>query len=168
MARKKVEGPKPFDNWEEADEALRQIGEAQRAIEAAEHRMQEKIDAAKETAGIESLPHRTAISELEQRLDAFADTKREEFAKVKTREMNFGSVGYRKSTKLTLPRGGKLAELMRKLQARHMGDCIITPPAKVDKEALKKYPPSEILAVGAGLEITDNFWYECKREEIAK
>lgn len=166
MARKKVENIKPFAGWDEADEALREIGELQRVIEAAEHRMQEAIDAAKENAGAETQDSRLKISELEQRLSAFADSRREEFSKIKSRELSFGFVGYRKSTKLTLPRGGKLAELMRKLQERKMGDCIIHPPAKIDKEALKKYPPGEILEVGAGLEILDTFWYECKREEI--
>lgn len=166
MTRKKVSMPKPFDSWEEADEALREIGERQRAIEAAEHRMQESIDAAKERAGEETQADRLRIAELEQRLNAFADSRMEEFGKAKSRELTFGFIGYRKSTKLTLPRGGKLEELMRRLRERKMSDCIINPAPKIDKEALKKYPPAEILEVGAGLEITDNFWYECKREEL--
>jgi phage host-nuclease inhibitor protein Gam len=166
MARKKVSAPQPYGSWDEADEALREIGELQRSIEAAEHEMQRLIDAAKEQAGEATQANRLRISELEQRLNAFADSRLEEFAKAKTRELTFGFIGFRKSTKLTLPRGGKLAELMRKLKEMHMADCIIYPEPKIDKEALKKYPPGEILAAGAGLEITDNFWYETKREEI--
>ena len=48
MARKKVSAPQPYGSWDEADEALREIGELQRSIEAAEHEMQRQIDAAKE------------------------------------------------------------------------------------------------------------------------
>lgn len=167
MARKKLEVPKPFASWEEADEALRQIGDAQRAIEAAEHRMQEHIDQAKEVAAAEALPYRTLISELEPRLNAFADLNREAMGARKSKELVYGIIGYRKSTKVVMPRAAaKVQEIVSKLRQRGMTDCIVTPPAKVDKDALRKYPPNDIVAVGASLNVEDVFWYETKREEL--
>lgn len=167
MKRVKVEAPKPYATWDEADEALRQIGEAQRAIEAEEHRMQEEIDLAKEKAAAASLPYRTLIGDLEQRLAAFAELNREGLGSRKSREMNYGMLGYRKSTKVVLPRGAaKVLEIIKKLRARGMGDCIITPAEKIDKDALKKYPPNDIVDIGASLDVQDAFWYEVKREAI--
>lgn len=168
MARKKVEAPKPFESWEQADEALRQIGEAQRAIEAEEHKMQETIDLAKEAAAAASLPYRELIRGLEPRLNAFCDLNREQMGARKSKELNYGILGYRKSTRVVLPRGAaKIAAIVAKLRSLGMSDCIVTPPPKIDKEALKKYPPNDIVAVGANLDVQDTFWYEVKREEIA-
>lgn len=167
MARQKVEAPRPYASWDEADEGLRQIGEAQRAIEAEEHRMQEAIDSAKEDAAAASLPFRTLIRDAEQRLNAFAEANREELGKRKSRELNYGILGYRKSTKVVLPRGeSKVMELIRRLRERGMGDCVTQPMPKVDKEALKKYPPNDIIEIGASLDVQDTFWYEVKREEL--
>lgn len=167
MARRKVDAPKPFASWEEADEALRQIGDAQRAIEAAEHRMQERMDQAKEEAAAEALPFRTLISELEPRLNAFADMNREAMGTRKSKELVYGIIGYRKSTKVVLPRGAaKVLDIVNKLRSMGMTDCIVTPPARVDKDALRKYPPNDIVAVGASLNVEDVFWYETKREEL--
>lgn len=167
MARMKVTPPQPFASWEETDEALRQIGEAQRAIEAEEHKMQAAIDLAKEQAAAASLPYLELIRSLEPRLNAFCDVNRDAMGARKSKELNYGILGYRKSTKVVLPRGAaKVAKIINKLRGRGMTDCIITPAARIDKDALKKYPPNDIIDIGASLDVTDSFWYEVKREEI--
>lgn len=168
MKRVKVEGPKAYATWEEADEALRQIGEAQRAIEAEEHKMQEQIDLAKERAAAASQPYQALIGDLEQRLAVFAEVNRDDLGVRKSRELNYGMLGYRKSTKVVLPRGAaKVLEIIKKLRDRGMGDCVITPAERVDKDALKKYPPNDIVDIGASLEVKDAFWYEVKREALS-
>lgn len=167
MKRVKVEPPKPFASWEEADEALRQIGEARRAIEVCEHTMQAKIDMAKEEAAAESQPYLELIRAQEQRLSAFADLERDNLVRRKSRELNYGILGFRKSTKVVLPRGAaKVTEIINRLRSRGMTDCIVTPAARIDKEALKKYPANDIIEIGASLDVSDTFWYEVKREEI--
>lgn len=169
MARKRVDAPVGLESWDAADEALREIGSAQRAIEKAEHRMQNAIDEAKEAAAAESAPYRERIAELESRLSVFAEVHRDELGNRKSRELNYGTLGYRKSTRLILPRAAaKMAELIKKLRSSGMGDCIIRPAERIDKEALKKYPPNDIIAVGAGLDVQDTFWYEVDREKIAE
>lgn len=167
MARKRVDAPVGLDNWEAADDALREIGNAQRLIEAAEHSMQDAIDAAKERAAVETAPYRQRIAELESRLSVFAETHRDDLGSRKSREMNYGTLGYRKSTRLILPRAAaKVAQIIEKLRANGMGDCIIKPAEKIDKDALKKYPPNDIIEVGAGLDVQDTFWYEVDREKL--
>lgn len=167
MSRKRIEQPTPYNSWEEADEGPRNIADAQRAIEKAEHTMQEAIDGAKEAAATETAPFRALIAEEEARLSAYAEAHRDEMGKRKSMDLNYGTVGYRKSTKVMLPRGAaKVVEIIKKLKSLNMGDCVIQPAEKIDKETLKKYPPNDIVAAGAGLDVKDVFWYETKREEI--
>lgn len=167
MKRKRIEQPTPYNSWDEADEGLRNISDAQRAIERAEHDMQEAIDRAKEAAAAATAPFRQLIAEEEKRLSAYVEANREDMGQRKSKELNYGTVGYRKSTKVILPRGAaKVAEIIEKLRSLKMGDCVVQPAAKIDKEALKKYPPNDVIAAGAGLDVQDIFWYEVKREEI--
>lgn len=165
--RRRVQGVVPYKNWEEADEGLRVIGEAQREIEKINHAMQEKIDNAKEEAAAAAAPYQTVIKESEQRLKKFAEGATDDMDGKKSRELNYGFLGFRKSTKLTLPRGARLvAEIIAKLRKRGMTDCIITPPEKINKDALKKYPANDVIEVGAGLDVQDTFWYETKRDVV--
>lgn len=167
MTRTRVEPPKALQSWDEADQALARIGDLQRAAEATEAEMQEKISTIKKSAAETVSPIKREIEELGRQLAAFADTHRDEMGKKKSRELNHGRMGFRKSTKLILPRGeSKIARLIQTLRERGMTDCILTPPAKIDKDALKKYPPNDVVDVGASLEVTDDFWYEVEREEV--
>ena len=63
--------------------------------------------------------------------------------------LTFGEVGFRLSTSISLPRAKeKLDEIIRRLKARQMLDCIVT-EEKVSKEALRKYGADTVEAVGA-------------------
>lgn len=49
-----------------------------------------------------------------------------------------------------------------------MDDCVKTPAPSVDKDALRKYPTQDIVAVGASIEVDDVFWYEPDREKLER
>lgn len=167
MTRTRVDPPKTLPTWEAVDETLRKIGKLQRAAEAVEADMQDGIAQLKKIAADQAGPIKKGIEELGRQLAAFGDQHREELGKKKSRELNHGRIGYRKSTKAILPRGeSKLTQIIRALRERGMTDCIISPPPKIDKEALKKYPANDVIAVGANLEVKDDFWYEVDREEV--
>ena len=84
--------------------------------------------------------------------------------KGKTKEMPFGRVGFRLSTKLVLP---KVVEtVINSLKKYGMADCVVVKET-VNKEILKTYDEATILAVGASLKKEDTFWYETKQEKIA-
>ena len=87
----------------------------------------------------------------------------------KTKTLNFGAVGFRKSTKIKLPKAPtKLAEIIQLLRSKGMDDCVKTPAPSVDKDALRKYPTQDIVAVGASIEVDDVFWYEPDREKLER
>ena len=82
----------------------------------------------------------------------------------KSKEMTFGQVGFRMSTRVILPK--KVERVIAKLKKLGMGDCIITKET-VDKDILKTYAETTILEVGGTLKKTDAFWYETKQEKVA-
>lgn len=165
--RKNVEIIKVYENWEEVDHALMEAAVALREIEKIEHEMETAIEKAKQMAAQKAQKHKDRLKEIEQGLVLFAEDNRNEFAEKKTKELNFGNIGYRKSTKLVLPRGkAKLEEIIAKIKERGMWDCIVEREEKIDKDVLKSYGEEEIKAVGAWLDVQDKFWYEPKREEV--
>ena len=48
------------------------------------------------------------------------------------------------------------------------GIMALTPAPSVDKDALRKYPTQDIVAVGASIEVDDVFWYEPDREKLER
>lgn len=166
MARVRIEN-EALNSWDHVNLCLAEIGECQRGIEVVEAKMQEAIDNAKLAAGMEAEPLRQRISALELRIKAFVDEHADDMGGKKTKQLQFGQTGYRKSTKILLPKGAaKIAAIIRALRKQGMNDCVITQPEKVDKEALKKYSVPDIVAVGANIKIEDVFWYEIDRESL--
>ena len=54
------------------------------------------------------------------------------------------------------------------LLERGMSDCVKQAEPKIDKGILGKYPPADIIAVGAGVKVLDTFWYEPDREKLER
>jgi len=168
MARVRIETPR-LRNWEEVDGTLRQIGEYQRSITKIEGKMNEQIEKAKAKAEEDAKPLKEQIKALEVQIKEFVEENRDDLGNRKTKEMNFGKTGFRKSTKVSLPKAAaKVAEIIKKLKELGMSDCVVQPPEKIDKEALKKYPANDIIKVGAGLKVDDTFWYEVNEETLAE
>lgn len=168
MARKRVEDNIPaLESWDDVNQALATIADNSRTVEGFEATMQEKIDAAKAEAEARSRVYIEGTKRLEGQIKQFAEAHRDDMDGKKTKVLNFGSVGFRKSTKITLPKApAKLAEIVRQLVAKGMEDCVKRPAPSVDKETLRKYPTNDIVAVGAGIKVVDVFWYEPDREKL--
>ena len=97
---------------------------------------------------------------LERELKDFVTEHRADMGKTKSKTLTFGEVSFRLSTAISLPRAkDKLEEIVRKLKARKMLDCIVT-KEEVSKEALKKYGEDTVNAVGATWKQKDVFGYE--------
>ncbi|MEF2968335.1 host-nuclease inhibitor Gam family protein [Paenibacillus sp. M1] len=168
MTRVRMPDAPALKSWDDVDLTLKEIGECQLAVERIEAEMNAKISDIKLSAEMEAKPHKERIKLLELQMKEFIDENRDDLGNRKTKEINFGRAGYRKSTKIGLPRAAaKLAEVIRRIKEFGMTDCIVQPPEKIDKDNLKKYPESDILKVGATLTIDDIFWYEVDREKLA-
>ncbi|MBU5442054.1 host-nuclease inhibitor Gam family protein [Paenibacillus sp. MSJ-34] len=168
MARVRIPDQPVLKNWDDVDLTLKEIGEILIDIEGIEALMNTKISDTKLAAEMAAKPLKERLKLLEMQMKEFVEANRDDLGNKKTKEINFGKTGFRKSTKISLPRAAaKLAEVIRRIKEYGMTDCIIQPPEKVDKDNLKKYPQNDILKVGATLTVEDTFWYEVDREKLA-
>ena len=169
MARKRVVEAPSLHSWEDVNDALRQIAEAQIALGEIQSDMQKQILGAQKVAEEQSKPLNDNVAKLEREIKSFVTDHRDEMGKTKSEALTFGEVGFRLSTSVSLPRAKeKLEEIIRRLKSRQMTDCIVV-EEKVSKEALKKYGEDTVNAVGATWKQSDVFGYEvniAKLEQI--
>ena len=169
MARKRVVEAPSLHSWEDVNDALRQIAEAQIALGEIQSDMQKQILGAQKVAEEQSKPLNDNVAKLEREIKSFVTDHRDEMGKTKSVVLTFGEVGFRLSTSVSLPRAKeKLEEIIRRLKSRQMTDCIVV-EEKVSKEALKKYGEDTVNAVGATCKQSDVFGYEvniAKLEQI--
>lgn len=169
MARKRVVEAPSLHSWEDVNDALRQIAEAQIALGEIQRDMQKQILGAQKVAEEQSKPLNDNVAKLEREIKSFVTDHRDEMGKTKSMVLTFGEVGFRLSTSVSLPRAKeKLEEIIRRLKSRQMTDCIVV-EEKVSKEALKKYGEDTVNAVGATWKQSDVFGYEvniAKLEQI--
>lgn len=169
MARKRVVEAPSLHSWEDVNDALRQIAEAQIALGEIQSDMQKQILGAQKVAEEQTKPLNDNVAKLEREIKSFVTDHRDEMGKTKSVVLTFGEVGFRLSTSVSLPRAKeKLEEIIRRLKSRQMTDCIVV-EEKVSKEALKKYGEDTVNAVGATWKQSDVFGYEvniAKLEQI--
>lgn len=169
MARKRVVEAPSLHSWEDVNDALRQIAEAQIALGEIQSDMQKQILGAQKVVEEQSKPLNDNVAKLEREIKSFVTDHRDEMGKTKSMVLTFGEVGFRLSTSVSLPRAKeKLEEIIRRLKSRQMTDCIVV-EEKVSKEALKKYGEDTVNAVGATWKQSDVFGYEvniAKLEQI--
>ena len=149
MARKRIVEVSPLKSWADADNALREIAENQITLQNIESEMQRQIIGVKKIAEQDSKPYADRIAKLECDLKEFVEDHRDELGKAKSKTLNFGEVGYRLSTSVSLPKAKeKVEDIIRRLKARGMTDCIVV-KEDISKDNLKKYGEDTVNAVGA-------------------
>lgn len=161
MARRKVTEA-ALRSWDEVNEALKKIGDAQDEIAAIEAEMNSKITEIKAEAKEKIKPYESEIKMKELMIQQYTSEHRDDL-KGKSFKLAFGTVGFRLSTKLVLPKD--LKTVIKNLQMNGMMDCLNT-KVTVNKDVLKTYAESEILNVGASLKKEDTFWYETEKETV--
>ena len=167
MARRKVESVIQLGSWGEVDDALRQIGENTRDIANYQSAHDEHVAELKKEAAKRALPLQERTAMLEMAIREYTDAHRADMGNTKSLRLNHGVVSYRKSTKVSLPRGlDKLAAIISRMRDRGMLECIRQSPPEIDKEALKKYSTEEVEAVGGKLVIKDEWGYDIVSDKI--
>lgn len=161
MKRVRMEEPH-LRSWEDVNEALRLIAEAQNEIAMVEAGMNVQIDTIKLTYEEKIQEYKKQIKQQELMIKEFTTDKKEQLDG-RTKDLTFGKVGFRKSTKLQLPKA--LDKVIAALRKRGMEDCISVKET-VNKDILKQYDEQLILDVGGSLKKEDTFWYETKQVDL--
>ncbi len=161
MARRKVE-ENALTSWDDVNEALKAIGQAQSAMESIDADMNARISELKHAAKEKVKPHEKLVKVKELQIQQFVSEHREDL-KGKSYKLAFGTVGFRLSTKLVLPKD--IQTIIKNLKTNGMMDCLNS-KVTVNKETLKTYSEEDIIAVGASLKKEDTFWYETDKATV--
>lgn len=163
MARKRVTEPQ-LKSWEDVDACLKVMGDAENQISVITAEMNAAIAEAKKAAEEKAAQYKEMIKQNEGKIKEFTTIRKEEL-KGKSRQLTFGTVGFRQSTKLLLP--SDTADVILKLRENGMADCVNVKET-INKDTVKSYPEEEILRIGGYLQRTDTFWYETDKDTLAE
>lgn len=161
MARKALSTP-ALNSYEQADDALRRIGELDRQIELSTAATDEAIDQVKQGHKAYCEPLLTQKADLERQLKEFAESRRADFASTRTRELMFGEIGFRRSSAVVIK---KIGDTLTALKGLGLMQCVRV-KEEIDKEAMRTLSDETLANVGAALVTKDAFGYEIKRELI--
>ncbi len=151
---------------EDADKALQELCELSREIDLINLDGQDRIDAIKADMQAKALPVTQRKEILEASLTAFSlGNKKELFTKEKSKILNFGTIGFRSSTKLKTASKIKWEQVLEKLKEKSLVDYIRTKD-EVDKEKLKKADSNLLTEVGCQIITEDVFFYELDKEKV--
>lgn len=163
MPRKRFEGTQ-LTSWEEVDKALAEIGAIDRDLALSEASQNESIDVIKAEVKVANAPRIARKEALELSIKEYCEVNRAEFAKVKTKQLTFGSVGFRLSSKVLIKR---VADTLQALKDLDLKACIRT-KEEIDKDALKNLSEETLASVGAAIRTENVFGYEINRERIVE
>jgi phage host-nuclease inhibitor protein Gam len=156
-----------------ADKALARLGEISRAVEAEEGKLNEAIDKMKALAKERLAAKLAERAAIEAALGTFAEAKKGDlFAKLRSQALNFGTIGFRRSSEVKpAPKGtwGGILERIKALVTGEPGDpfgAAIRVKEDVNRDVLKEWPEERLSTVGARIVAKDVFFYELKAEEI--
>lgn len=152
MARKKVTSVPALADWGAVDNALRDIRECQHTLAEMAVQRDRQIDSIKADYAQGALPLQNRVKALESEVKAYVDLHRAELDG-KSRALNFGTVGYRVSSKLMLA-SSRVAEAIATLKVLGHTELIKTTET-LDREALKRQPGDILQQVGAYIRTVD-------------
>ena len=164
MARQKILKEPTLKNWEDVDNALRELGEAEIRSSEIIGEMNRLINEVKEMAAEEQKPYQNRIRQITEDIKVFVEQNRSDLGGKKTKELNFGKAGWRQSTAVTVPKATEQA-IIQTLRVAGMADCILIKES-VNKDALRQYGPDVVSNMGAVWKQKDEFWCEANLEEI--
>lgn len=165
MARQKPEAH-IIGTVKQAEAALQEIAGIERRIASHEAHMNEVIDNAKANAKALCDPLVERRKALATGLATFATlNKADLFAKRKSITLGFGTIGFRKVTRLKALAKVTMARVLERLHECGFKDAIRTKES-VDKEVMRDWPDERLETVGMQRVSSDDFYYELDQEAV--
>lgn len=164
--RKKPANLVHIKDLKEADNALLQLASNTRALQRLQDDLNKRIDKLKAQFEQDSQQLIANSEALSNGLHAYAEhNKAELFAKRRSIDLTFGTIGYRESSEVQPLPKKKWKDVLEAL-VRGNFDQAIRVKTEVDKDALRTFSDDELAEVGARLVPKDTFWYELKQEQL--
>lgn len=153
-------------SWDEADTAIRALGELNIKIDRLTGDATIQINQIKESLKKETEELAKEAKKLEKAITDFAERHKADFAKKRSIELTFGTVGYRLVRNVSLPRDkDRTAALLGTLRSFELFDCIKT-EEKPDKDKIAALSDDTIVKLGLKRTIKDSFRIQPDIEKI--
>jgi phage host-nuclease inhibitor protein Gam len=166
MARQKPKNLYPVKDLAAANKALAEIAELKRSIKAQEAAMNDEIDRLKAETEAAVAPLQAKMASLENGLLAFAEFNKDElFVDKRSKDLDFGSLGYRRSKEIKPMPKKTLAMVLGKLKELGFTEAIRVKES-VNKDELSQWSDEKLALVDARRVEKDTFWYEVAEHEI--
>lgn len=160
MVRKKTKQPLlPVDNWTRADELVRMNGDLDVQIAKAEASCKKKIDVANAELAKVVEPLNKEIDLNFYSIEAFAVNHQKDFGNNRSRKLNHGLLGWRKSTKISIKTDTTL-DLIKQVFKGAKRKSLITVKESPDKNALAKLTDEQLASINARRKPKDDFFVE--------
>ena len=177
-----------IESLDDVNMALKDIGLAQKELDAIDAKANAEIAKIKEKALKDGESLRTKITESASKIQSYAEYNKDElFKDAKSIELSFGKIGYRKSTKISVKKttlemlkkllDGRRLEL-EKAESEEKRNAITVLITKIqscirvkeepNKESLGLMDDAFLKTVGASRKITNDFFCEANIEEVNK
>lgn len=153
-------------DWDRADGYVRRMGNLQAQIRLLEDEATEQVGRIKSHLKTRTTARQKEILLYQKSIEAFADSHREEFGKARSRKLNHGIVGWRKSTIMRLKKN--TLDLIKELFTPARQKPLITVKESPDKNALAKLTDDDLAAIKARREEKDVFFVEPDVIEVAE
>lgn len=164
MGRTRIPDAPALRTWDDVNQVLMEIAEAEIRLAQIEGTMNVRINEAKEEAERCAAPIKAKVEQLGKQIKEFAELNRPDFGKAKSKVLTFGEVGFRASTSVVIKKALE-EHIVGNLRKLGMGDCVRVVES-VNKDVLATYPVDKIVQAGASLKKSDTFWYQTNRQEL--
>ncbi|MDR2033516.1 MAG: host-nuclease inhibitor Gam family protein [Helicobacteraceae bacterium] len=153
-------------SWNDVDIALKEIGECEIKIANIEGEATIAINEIKEAAKPKIAPFAAKKEHLEKLVTLFCEGNKSEFADKRSKQFNFGEVGYRLVKSVALPRvREKIAALIKSIKAYGYGECVAAEET-INKEMIVELEDAALVKLGLKRTIKDSFRIVPKLEAI--
>jgi phage host-nuclease inhibitor protein Gam len=159
-----LEGEKQMlKTWEDVDNALKGLCEIEIEKGQITASMNKVIAAAKECATVQYAPLEVKAAKLKNDIETFVKSSRSDITG-KSKELNYGKVGFRKTTTIDVP-ADKIEAIFAKIRKLGMDKCISV-KEHINKNVLKAYSDSELKKVGCSRIEEDVFFMTVDVEKL--
>jgi len=150
-------------DWQNADDFIKKIGTYQLSIKQAESDANDTINDEKKKLAETANPLLEKIKILSDSLEAFAANHVDDFGKAQSKKINFGTLGWRKSTSISIK--ATTLELIKKAFGKK-ADMYIRTKEEVNKETLSELTDQQLVSVDARRKPREVFFVEPDLPEV--
>lgn len=161
---KKKEATAELKDWSEVDETLKRMGEIDIEREKIDGRMTLKINEIKQDYAEQDKPLVLERDRLENSISAFVEARKAEFVKVRSKVLNFGTVGFRVTRKITFRNKESVVAALKAAGLLQFVRTVEEP----NKEAMEGLDDLTLTKLGANRKVEDKLTVEPNIERLSE